>query len=206
MKATLALMFGLLMAVVLATSGLNPGLRNAGAQMPDTTGWNRPDSTTRPRPDTSGTQIPDSTNAESMPSDDREFLQTAADDGAGEVALSSLAAERASRREVRDFAQMLASDHEKANRELAQLATEKNLTVAGKPNADQAVLLDQLMKASGSGFDRAYLQGMVMDHKKSIALFERQASSGRDTDLKRWASKMLPMLRDHLARANKLSG
>jgi putative membrane protein len=36
-------------------------------------------------------------------------------------------------------------------------------------------------------------------HKSDIADFERQAKSGDDSELKSWASKTLPTLKQHLA-------
>jgi putative membrane protein len=49
-------------------------------------------------------------------------------------------------------------------------------------------------------FDRAYAQDMVTDHQRDVAAFERAATSAGDPDLKAWAAKALPTLKDHLRR------
>jgi putative membrane protein len=60
-------------------------------------------------------------------------------------------------------------------------------------------MLDKLQAAAD--VDRAYMTHMVADHKKDIAEFEREASSGQDADLKAFAAKTLPTLREHLKLA-----
>jgi putative membrane protein len=42
---------------------------------------------------------------------------------------------------------------------------------------------------------------MVADHKKDIAEFEKEASSGKDPEIKAFAAKTLPTLREHLKLA-----
>lgn len=58
---------------------------------------------------------------------DKTFIQNAAKSSMKEVALSQLAAERASRPQVREFAQQITSDHHQVNRQLMQLAREKGV-------------------------------------------------------------------------------
>jgi len=48
-------------------------------------------------------------------------------------------------------------------------------------------------------FDRSYLKLLEETHKMDIADFERAAKSSDDGDLKAWASKALPTLKQHLA-------
>ena len=45
---------------------------------------------------------------------------------------------------------------------------------------------------------------MVADHKATIALFETEAKSGGDADLKAFAAKTLPALQEHLKMAQAL--
>src|SRR5262245_8097359 len=45
---------------------------------------------------------------------------------------------------------------------------------------------------------------MVMDHEKAVELFTKQAESGQDPDLKQFAEKTLPTLKDHLQQAQKV--
>jgi len=45
---------------------------------------------------------------------------------------------------------------------------------------------------------------MIDDHSKVIAAFEKEIASGSDPDVKAWASKTLPTLREHLSEARAL--
>jgi putative membrane protein len=44
----------------------------------------------------------------------------------------------------------------------------------------------------------------VRDHEKVIAAFDKQAKSGKDAELKAYASKTLPTLRSHLQMAKQV--
>jgi putative membrane protein len=65
---------------------------------------------------------------------------------------------------------------------------------------DQA-LYKKLQGMSGSDFDKAYMEAMVKDHQKDIDEFQREADSGKDADVKSFASETLPTLREHLQMA-----
>jgi putative membrane protein len=57
---------------------------------------------------------------------------------------------------------------------------------------------------SGVEFDRAFINHMVMGHEKAISKFEMASENLQDADLKKYAQKTLPVLREHLRMAQKL--
>lgn len=75
---------------------------------------------------------------------------------------------------------------------------------------NHAKMMERMSKLSGADFDREYIKMEVKEHQKTIALFEKQSRSGRDAELKAFAAKTLPTLREHyqLARdlASKMAG
>ena len=115
-----------------------------------------------------------------------------------EVELSAAAAERAESADVRRFAQMMLTDHGKANGEVRALASEKNVTLPTGLKAEHQAKAQELKGLSGVAFDRAYVDTMVNDHIKAVDLFSRQAASAADPDLQAFASKTLPTLQKHL--------
>jgi putative membrane protein len=128
---------------------------------------------------------------------DRQFANTAAKDGQAEVEMSELALSKGTDR-VRSLAQRIQADHEKANSELQALAGRKQITLDTDLNPEHRQAHQKLSGLSDEEFDRAYLDQMLQDHKKSIADFERYTREGNDPELKAFAEKSLPTLQAHL--------
>lgn len=130
-----------------------------------------------------------------------EFVRTAADDGMAEVQLGNLALQKASSQAVKDFAQMMISDHSKANDELKDLATGDNITIPSSVTEDRQDDIEKLSQLSGSEFDKEYMDMMVDDHQKTVSQFEDASESVTDPQMKAWIDKTLPTLRHHLEMA-----
>ena len=60
------------------------------------------------------------------------------------------------------------------------------------------------MQATGAAFDEGFVTGQIKAHQDAIALFDQHASIGSDPELKAFAAKQLPQLRDHLRQAQEL--
>jgi len=136
---------------------------------------------------------------------DREFVNKAATGGLAEVELGRIAAQRAARPSVRSFGERMVTDHGRGNAELATLARSKGIEVPTALEPSQQAMRDRLSGLSGNDFDRDYMSEMVRDHTEDIALFERAAETSTDPDLKAWATRSLPMLREHLALARQVN-
>ena len=61
-----------------------------------------------------------------------------------------------------------------------------------------------IAKKDGAAFDAAFKTKMVADHEKVIKLFTTESTSGKDADLKAFATKTLPTLKHHLEMAKQL--
>src|SRR6478672_8230657 len=132
---------------------------------------------------------------------DHAFVTQAAKGGLAEVQLGQLAADKASSDEVKKFGQRMVTDHSKANDELKSLAQSKNVTLPTDLDPKDKATHDRLAKLSGAAFDRAYMQHMLADHRKDVNEFKKESTSGKDSDVKAWASKTLPTLEEHLKLA-----
>jgi len=117
------------------------------------------------------------------------------------VQLGQLAAQRAQSPEVKQFGQRMVTDHTAANDKLKQVASQKGVTLPADLDSSSRREYDKLEKLSGSKFDREYMSHMVSDHKKDVKEFESEAKSGKDADLKTFASTTLPTLQEHLKMA-----
>ncbi len=136
---------------------------------------------------------------------DREFVNKAATGNLAEIELGRVAAQRAARPSVRSFGERMVTDHGRSNAELTSLARSKGIEVPTALEPSQQAVRDRLSALSGNDFDRAYMSEMVRDHTEDIALFERAAETSTDPDLKAWATRSLPMLREHLALARQVN-
>jgi putative membrane protein len=136
---------------------------------------------------------------------DKQFVMKAAQGGMAEVELGQLATSNAESQEVKDFGQRMVTDHSKANDQLKQVAEQKGVTLPADLPAKEKALKDHLSKLKGEQFDRAYMQHMVMDHKKDVAEFKKASASCKDPDVKNFASQTLPTLEDHLKQAQQVA-
>jgi putative membrane protein len=132
---------------------------------------------------------------------DQTFVNSAAQGGKAEVTLGQLASQKASNQKVKDFGQRMVTDHGKAGQELTGIAQKKSITPPSSLTSEDQALYQKLQGLSGADFDKTYMEAMVKDHKKDIDEFQREADSGKDPDVKSFASQTLPTLREHLKMA-----
>ena len=137
--------------------------------------------------------------------DDEAFVLEAFEAGIMETKAAEIALKKTSTSDIKSFAEKMMKDHSKANSELGLIAKEKRIAIpTNLPEADQSKIYE-LENKNGSEFDNAYMDLMVADHEKAVALFETQATSGQDSKLKKWAADKLPILKHHLAMARDLA-
>jgi putative membrane protein len=147
----------------------------------------------------------DAQAASSLSAADQKFVKEAAEGGMAEVELGRLAVEKASSDNVKKFGQRMVDDHSKANDKLKEIATSKGVTLPESPNAKQRATKARLEKLSGNEFDKAYMKDMLKDHKQDVADFQKESKTGKDSDVKNFASQTLPTLQDHLKNAESIT-
>ncbi len=136
---------------------------------------------------------------------DSKFAMEAASGGMTEVALGKMATEKGTSQAVKDFGQKMVDDHGKANDELKTIASSKNMTLPSAPNAKDQAIIDKMSKMSGAAFDKAYVHDMVMDHKNDVMAFTKESNTGMDSDIKGFAAKCLPTLKEHRKMINDIA-
>jgi len=133
--------------------------------------------------------------------DDANFLVEAASGGMMEVTLGKAAQTKSLNAEVKNFGNMMITDHSKANDELKTLAASKNITIPAAMGDEQQKMSDKMMEKSGADFDKDYMSMMIDDHKDDIDKFEKAADNCKDADIKAFAARTLPVLKKHLEAA-----
>jgi putative membrane protein len=131
------------------------------------------------------------------------FAVKAAEGGMFEVEAGKIAQTKGNSQRIKDLGKHMVDDHTKANGELKDLAAKKQITLPTKVSDKHQKELDELNKLSGTEFDKEYAKEMVKDHKEDVAMFEKEAKSGKDNEIKNWASEKVPTLRHHLSMAEE---
>jgi putative membrane protein len=135
---------------------------------------------------------------------EQEFVQKAVKGNKMEAELAEMAKGKASNDAVEDFAQMLERDHEKALEELRAIADKGDIKIDEAPPVEKASMDSKLHAATGAAFDREYIVMMVDAHKKNIASTEQMQATATG-ELKEFIDEMLPVMREHLAKAESLA-
>lgn len=136
---------------------------------------------------------------------DASFIQTAAQGGMAEVQMAQVADQNSMRRPVKAYADQMIKDHTAANDQLKQIATAKGATVPASVSDEQQKMLTMLQGEKGRKFDHDYITAQIADHKQMLMLFQTEAASGTDPDLKNFAAQTAPTIQQHLTEAQKLS-
>lgn len=135
---------------------------------------------------------------------DAKFATAAANGGLAEVALGKLAVQKTNNAQIKDFANMMITDHGKANDELMAIAKEKNITLPAMPDSAHMKKADELSKMSEHDFNKAYVSAMIDGHKKTLSLMQDEAKNGSDGTLKAFAAQTAPVVQKHLDAINKI--
>jgi putative membrane protein len=136
---------------------------------------------------------------------DKEIMEKAAQAGYTEIEASKLAQGKAVSADVKSFATVMITDHSKVGDELAQLAASKSVKVPTEPSLTQRAKIRLLSASTGASFNKHYADEIgVSAHKDTVALFEKEAADGKDSEVKAFAAKTLPGLNHHLEMARSL--
>jgi putative membrane protein len=131
---------------------------------------------------------------------DQDFLDRAATGTGAEVELGRLARQRGVAPAVRTFGATIAAEHSQAHARLVGLARRLGMN----PNATTPDL-SRLTALSGANFDREFMVDQVNNQREALGLFEGEAQTGRDPQLRRFARDRVPLLQRDLRRAEDIA-
>ena len=156
---------------------------------------------------------PDSANTPVDPAHytDPNILAKEITGDSGEVAIATMARDKASSAAVKRYAELLVSDHSKGQKEATELA--KNVSISPQTargdTTTQAIAhaMTRLQGlAKGAAFDTAFVNHEVEDHQQDIKDAQAMSGAANNAQVKALVEKSLPELRKHLDQAQKLSG
>ena len=136
---------------------------------------------------------------------DQQFVDFAAQTDMVEANLGQLAQSAGTTQPIRDYGQMLVTDHTNDYNQLYAAAHQASLNV---PNAIDAehnkAMIDPFQKLKGAAFDRRFAHEMIVGHTKAIEVYKKEAAEAQNPALKSYAETALPTLQKHLDGAKSL--
>ena len=124
-----------------------------------------------------------------------------------EIQSSQMATQRATRPEVRQYAQMLIQHHQMTTQQLMGAARAAGLNPPPPRLLPmQQRMLAQLSRASGTSFDRMYMMQQVPAHQMALNLHRTYASGGDRQPLRTVAGNAVPIVTQHLNEAQRMAG
>ena len=124
-----------------------------------------------------------STKAQS--GDDKKFLAMAAQGDQNEIALSKLAADKATNPDVKAFADKMVAEHQQMTESMKPFADKWGLTAPSGPDAGCQKEWDKLNGMSGAAFDKEYMSQMMTDHTKAYSAFTKEGAETKLPDFKK---------------------
>ncbi|MBS7563599.1 DUF4142 domain-containing protein [Mucilaginibacter sp. Bleaf8] len=132
-----------------------------------------------------------------------DFITNATVANMKEIVTGKLAGTKAKDAEVKKYGDQMVEHHKMATKQMMALVKAKGYKLP-KPPVEAAAPDSMLVNASGAEFDRMYMTMMVADHQKTIELFETATHTVPEPDLKAFAVKTLPLLKQHLVQAQAI--
>jgi len=141
-----------------------------------------------------------------LDNEDVRFANEVASGGLTEIILGRIAQQKAKNKRIKNFGALMVKDHTKANDKLQVLAQSKHITLPTSPNAKDQQVINEVSKKTGAEFDAAYVAATMADHADDVKEFENASQNSLDNDVKKFATKTLPMLKNHLDAINTING
>jgi putative membrane protein len=135
---------------------------------------------------------------------DSKFFEKAASADMLEVESGRLAAQKATNPRIKEFGRKMATDRSRAIAELRALAARKGVALPAAMSDDHQKKLAKLEEKPAKHFDARFRELIVDSLEDAVSLFEDTAKDSKDPDVKAFAAKMLPELKQQEAAAKAL--
>ncbi|MBV4355774.1 DUF4142 domain-containing protein [Pinibacter aurantiacus] len=124
-----------------------------------------------------------------------DFYRTAIEGNLAEIKMAKLALNKSSNSDIKQVANRLIKDHSNFLKQLKVIA-DSSAKADTSISTDAATALKDLSSASGNVFDNKWLSVMIVNHDKTIGLFESTLPTA-DDKMKNFLEATLPLVKDH---------
>jgi putative membrane protein len=137
--------------------------------------------------------------------EDAETMVQAAVSDMMEIQSSQIAATMATQPAVKEYANMMVTEHTNMSSQTKDLAARKGFSLPAALDQDHMDDLEDMRKwAKGEEFDTKYMAKQVDMHQKTLDELEDRMEASADIDVKAWAQAASSKVRMHLDRAKQL--
>jgi putative membrane protein len=140
----------------------------------------------------------------SLSQSERDFMMEAAQADLAEIDMAQVALQNSGTGDVKDFANMIKSDHTSALEDLTELMKDTNVPQPKSIPVELQQDISRMRGLTGGEFDREFVNMIVSEHQKVIEMFRDQQSTAQNQDVKKYVEDTLPRLEMHLEKAQRL--
>lgn len=133
-----------------------------------------------------------------------EFVAKAAIGNMMEIESSAHMIKLTENRDIQNLATIMVKDHTAAKRELANIAKQQKIFVPQTLPIAQKQMLTRIDSLKEDERNSYYVELMVKEHEKAVALFEQASKQESNAELAKFAANKLPGLKHHLAEAKRV--
>ena len=132
---------------------------------------------------------------------DKNFAVDATYSNLAETRMGQLAMDKGANLSVREFGEMMVTEHTEAQDQLALIAESLDIVLPDTLTTEQRVLHEQLSLLEDEAFDSAYISSQITAHREAQQIFQRQIDQGLNSRLHAYASNTLLKINLHLENA-----
>jgi putative membrane protein len=131
---------------------------------------------------------------------DAAFVAKAADVTSVDAELATVATTRARSAAVKALARRVLEARTVIARDLQAMSGDRQIATPPRPETapPAATPVAALRAKPPAAFDAAFLAALLVNGEAAVALFDAESRDGRDPEIKEWAARQLPALREHL--------
>jgi putative membrane protein len=146
-----------------------------------------------------------SASGKALSKSDQNMMRDMAYANLSEIEAAKVAQSQSNNDQVKTFAKKMIDDHTQAQQELTQLAQSKGVTLPTEPDHKHMAEVKKMSAMQGDKFDKMYMQqGGMTDHRDTHRLLSKVQQSASDPDLKALATKMTPIVDQHMTMAQDI--
>lgn len=132
------------------------------------------------------------------------FLVRAANETMTQLEMAHMTQQVAAFQSVKDFASMLAKEHQSLQQEIKSLATAKHIILPIAVSNDDQKDINELAEMNGRNYDKVFIKKIIDRYKDGIRLYDVAAKDAADVEIQNFANTSLVKLRMHLDSAQAL--